>query len=91
MTNEPTRTAGIEIADDFCSRCGVCVAVCPFEAISKDEEQNKIILDIEKCRVCGLCVSACPLSAIDLVYYDVDSLTKKVQAEMAENEPKLLY
>ncbi len=84
MTNEPTRTAGIEIADDFCSRCGVCVAVCPFEAISKDEEQNKIILDVEKCRVCGLCVSACPMSAIDLVYYDVDSLTKKVQDEMKQ-------
>ena len=84
MTNEPTRTAGIEIADDFCSRCGVCVAVCPFEAISKDEEQNKIILDVEKCRVCGLCVSACPMSAIDLVYYNVESLTQKVQDEMKQ-------
>jgi coenzyme F420-reducing hydrogenase delta subunit len=90
MTKEPCRTAGIEIADDYCSRCGICVAVCPFEAISRDEEQNKIILDVDECRVCGLCVSACPLSAIDLVYYDVDSLTKKVQAEMAEKEAKTL-
>jgi coenzyme F420-reducing hydrogenase delta subunit/heterodisulfide reductase subunit C len=90
MTTETSRTAGIEIADDYCSRCGICVAVCPFEAISRDEEQNKIILDVEKCRVCGLCVTACPLSAIDLVYYDVDSLTKKVQAEMAENGAKTL-
>jgi coenzyme F420-reducing hydrogenase delta subunit len=90
MANETCRNAGIEIADDYCSRCGICVAVCPFEAISKDEEQNKIILDIEECRVCGLCVSACPLSAIDLVYYDVDSLTKKVQEEMAERGAKTL-
>ncbi|MGD9130930.1 MAG: hydrogenase iron-sulfur subunit [Candidatus Bathyarchaeota archaeon] len=90
MANEMSRTAGIEIADDYCSRCGICVAVCPFEAISKDEEQNKIILDVEECRVCGLCVSACPMSAIDLVYYDVDSLTKKVQAEMAEKGAKTL-
>jgi len=90
MTNEPTRTAGIEIADDYCSRCAICVAVCPFEAISKDEEQNKIILDIDECRVCGLCVTACPLSAIDLVYYNVDLLTKKVQDEMAEKGAKNL-
>ncbi len=90
MTTETSRTAGIEIADDYCSRCGICVAVCPFEAISKDEKQNKIILDVEECRVCGLCVSACPLSAIDLVYYDVDSLTKKVQEEMAETGAKTL-
>ena len=90
MTTETSRTAGIEIADDYCSRCGICVAVCPFEAISKDEQQNKIILDVEECRVCGLCVSACPLSAIDLVYYNVDSLTKKVQDEMAEKGAKTL-
>jgi len=90
MVVETSRTAGIEIADDYCSRCGICVAVCPFEAISKDEEQNKIILDVEECRVCGLCVSACPLSAIDLVYYDVDSLTKKVQDEMDETGAKTL-
>jgi Pyruvate/2-oxoacid:ferredoxin oxidoreductase delta subunit len=90
MTTETCRTAGIEIADDYCSRCGICVAVCPFEAISKDEEQNKIILDVEQCRVCGLCVTACPLSAIDLVYYNVDSLTKKVQDEMAEKGAKTL-
>jgi coenzyme F420-reducing hydrogenase delta subunit len=90
MANETCRTAGIEIADDYCSRCGICVAVCPFEAISKDEEQNKIILDVEECRVCGLCVTACPLSAIDLVYYDVDSLTKKVQEEMAKTGAKTL-
>ncbi len=90
MTTETSRTAGIEIADDYCSRCGICVAVCPFEAISKDEQQNKIILDVEECRVCGLCVSACPLSAIDLVYYNVDSITKKVQDEMAEKGAKTL-
>jgi coenzyme F420-reducing hydrogenase delta subunit len=91
MTIETSQQpAGIEIADDYCSRCGICVAVCPFEAISKDEEQDKIILDVEKCRVCGLCVSTCPLSAIDLVYYDVDSLTKRVQNELAEKEAKTL-
>ena len=90
MTTETSRIAGIEIADDYCSRCGICVAVCPFEAISKDEQQDKIILDLEECRVCGLCVSACPLSAIDLIYYDVDSLTKKVQNEMAETGVKTL-
>ncbi len=90
MTKETCRTAGIEIADDYCSRCGICVAVCPFEAISRDEEQNKIILDVDECRVCGLCVTACPLSAIDLVYYDVDSLTKKVQVDIAEKGAKTL-
>ncbi|UCC57728.1 MAG: hydrogenase iron-sulfur subunit [Candidatus Bathyarchaeum sp.] len=90
MAVEIPRTAGIEIADEHCSRCGICVAVCPFEAISKDEKEDKIILDVEKCRVCGLCVSACPLAAIDLVYYDVGSLIGQVQKQMAETGAKTL-
>jgi coenzyme F420-reducing hydrogenase delta subunit/ferredoxin-like protein FixX len=90
MDVETSRTAGIEIEDEYCSRCGICVAVCPFEAISKDEKENKIILDVEACRVCGLCVSACPLSAIDLVYYNVDSMIDQVQKEMAETGAKTL-
>jgi coenzyme F420-reducing hydrogenase delta subunit/ferredoxin-like protein FixX len=90
MAVETSRTSGIQIADEYCSRCGICVAVCPFEAISKDEKENKIILDVEACRVCGLCVSACPLSAIDLIYYDVDSLINQVQEQMAEAEAKTL-
>ncbi len=90
MAVETTRTAGIQIADEHCSRCGICVAVCPFEAISKDEDQNKILLDVEACRVCGLCVSACPLSAIDLVYYDVGSLINQVQNQMIKTGAKNL-
>jgi coenzyme F420-reducing hydrogenase delta subunit/ferredoxin len=90
MAVETIRTAGIEIEDEYCSRCGICIAVCPFEAISKDEKENKVILDIESCRVCGLCVSACPLSAIDLVYYDVDSLINQVKNQMVETGAKTL-
>ncbi len=90
MAVETTRTAGIKIADEHCSRCGICVAVCPFEAISKNPKENKIELDIEECRVCGLCVSACPLSAIDLIYYEVGSLISQVQNQMAETGAKTL-
>jgi coenzyme F420-reducing hydrogenase delta subunit/ferredoxin-like protein FixX len=90
MAVETSRTSGIEIEDEYCSRCGICVAICPFEAISKDEKENKIILDIEACRVCGLCVSACPLSAIDLIYYDVNSLINQVQEKVAETGAKTL-
>jgi len=87
---ETKRVVGIEIYDDYCSNCEICYAVCPFEAISKDEKTSKVKLDIEKCRMCGLCVSACPSSAIDLVYYDIDSLAKYVQRQMDETELKTL-
>lgn len=85
-----TRTVGIEIHDDYCGNCEICSAICPFEAISIDEESGKIKLDIEKCQMCGICVSACPASAIDLVYYDINSITNRIQREMNETGLKTL-
>ena len=90
MAMETKRTVGIEIYDDYCGNCEICYAVCPFEAISKDEKSGKVKLDIEKCRMCGICVSACPSSAIDLVYYDIDSLTSYVKRQMDETGLKTL-
>ncbi len=90
MAMEPERAVGIEIYDDYCGNCGICSAVCPFEAISIDEESGKAKLDIEKCRMCGICVSACPSSAIDLVYYSIDSLISYVRSQMDETGLKTL-
>lgn len=87
---EITRAAGIEIHDDYCGVCSICTAVCPFEAISVDEQSGKIKLDIEKCQMCGLCVTACPASAIDLVYYDIDILNRYVQKQIDETGSKTL-
>jgi len=64
----------IAINNDYCSKCTICQAVCPYEAIAKDEKADQLKIDIDKCQVCGLCASACPSEAIDLVYYNDDSL-----------------
>jgi len=85
-----TCTVGIKIEDEYCSRCSVCSSVCPFEAISLDEEKEKLVLDVEKCQVCGLCFSACPACAIDIVYYDLDSMISYVEKEMKETGLKTL-
>lgn len=44
-------------ADSGCTRCGICVSVCPAKAISADhpERTNK-----KKCIACVACVAACP-------------------------------
>ncbi len=77
------RTA-LKVTEDSCSSCAVCSSLCPFEAIKRDTETNKIILEIEKCQVCGICYSACPAKAIDVIYYDVDSLTSYLERAKQE-------
>ncbi len=58
----------IEVNKDLCSGCGVCVAVCPYDAtqLEKSEEKLVAVIDDLKCKRCGLCVTACPAGAITI-------------------------
>ena len=58
----------IEVNKDLCSGCGVCVAVCPFDAtrLEKSDEGLVAVIDDLKCKRCGLCVTACPAGAITI-------------------------
>ena len=71
--------AAVNINEDYCSRCCICGSLCPYDAIAKDAESGKIILDIEKCQVCGICYSACPAKAIDTIYYSSGSVLKYLE------------
>jgi len=64
----------VKLDEEHCSRCSICRSLCPYDAITKEAETGKIILNIEKCQVCGICYSACPSVAIDTIYYDRGSL-----------------
>jgi len=46
----------------LCSQCKdyPCVASCPVQALSIDEETKAVIVDTEKCISCSKCIRACP-------------------------------
>jgi ferredoxin len=48
--------------------CEKCKEICPHEAISFDEE-NKPIVNFEKCTLCGLCFSECPVNVFQLKFH----------------------
>ena len=77
--------AAIKLNEDYCSSCSICCTLCSYEALKRDTETGKTVLEIEKYQVCGLCYSTCPAKAIDIIYYEVDSLTRYV--EMAKFIP----
>jgi len=58
----------IEVDSDRCFSCGTCVALCPVEAISV-EQDSSVKFDKEKClgSTCSICVDACPARAIKSV------------------------
>ena len=80
----------LKLNEDYCSRCSICSSLCPFEAIKRDPETGKFLLEIEKCQVCGICYSTCPAKAIDIIYYDVDSLTRYLEKAKRESDSDTL-
>jgi heterodisulfide reductase subunit A len=49
-----------------CSRCMICLSLCPFKAMKVVEHDGVVMVEEAKCKGCGICVAACPSSAIDL-------------------------
>ena len=52
------------VNQDICSGCKVCIGVCPYKAVSFDEEKGSSSVNELLCQGCGTCVAACPSSAI---------------------------
>ena len=53
----------VEIDENQCTGCGICIDVCPVNAI-KIEEDKAIVEDI--CVECTACVNQCPNEAISI-------------------------
>jgi heterodisulfide reductase subunit A-like polyferredoxin len=52
------------VIEDDCSGCKSCIVLCPYSAITFDEEKKKVSINEALCKGCGVCVAACPSSSI---------------------------
>jgi predicted Fe-Mo cluster-binding NifX family protein/ferredoxin len=64
LSQQNTGSPVAKVDPENCTRCGACVDVCPFGAISLDDD--KAVVDEGACTGCGLCVGECPREAIQL-------------------------
>jgi heterodisulfide reductase subunit A len=65
---QPKMTVGgivAEINQNKCSGCGLCVAVCPYNAIALDDK-GKAAVNEAMCKGCGNCSSSCRSDAPSL-------------------------
>lgn len=54
----------IQVLEEKCVGCTLCVSACPFGAIVVEDRLAKI--DLTTCTLCGACVESCKFDAIDL-------------------------
>ena len=52
--------------EEKCTNCGVCVPICPTEALVVDPATRKVIFHNKKCIACELCVKLCPPRAMEV-------------------------
>jgi len=67
-----------------CSRCGVCVSICPYAAPVFNAKTGKAEIQPSLCKGCGLCAASCRSGAIHLKGFDTSQIMAMIRACMAE-------
>jgi len=81
--------SGIDIDYDKCGLCGLCMSVCPFNAISC--EDDRITIDDFKCKGCGVCVSICPTKALEMNVITREKILRSIEVySKYSHKPKIM-
>jgi len=67
------------IDEEKCAGCKTCLALCPFSAISYDEEKEVCRINEALCKGCGVCAGACPSGAITARQFTNDQILAQVE------------
>jgi heterodisulfide reductase subunit A len=68
-----------EISESFCTGCGTCVDVCPYSAITLDEERKVSVVNEVLCHGCGNCAAACPSGAARLKHFTFPQIYQELK------------
>lgn len=80
MELEPIRATVLE---GRCSGCRVCLSVCPYRAISYDEDAQSAFINQVICQGCGTCVAACPSGVIAGAHFTSDQIYAEIEGILA--------
>ncbi|HDR14890.1 MAG TPA: CoB--CoM heterodisulfide reductase iron-sulfur subunit A family protein, partial [Desulfobacteraceae bacterium] len=67
-----------EVDPACCSRCGMCVEICPFGAAGFTE-QGHAAVNAALCKGCGLCTASCRSGALTLKCYDDSQIMAMIE------------
>ncbi|MGB6895769.1 MAG: CoB--CoM heterodisulfide reductase iron-sulfur subunit A family protein [Dehalococcoidia bacterium] len=90
--------AGVVVVDaataavnaELCSGCKTCLELCPYGAITFNEEDKVAELSDVLCKGCGTCVAACPAGAITGRHFTDQQIMAEVEALLADAKRPLV-
>jgi heterodisulfide reductase subunit A len=72
------------VREEMCSGCRVCLTVCPFSAISRDDAKGIAGVNRALCTGCGTCVATCPSNAIQQSGFEDVQVKSELLALLSE-------
>ncbi|MHA1738406.1 MAG: 4Fe-4S binding protein [Candidatus Heimdallarchaeota archaeon] len=79
LYHEPTVAV---VKSTTCVGCKVCQSLCPYEALSFDDENNISVVNEILCEGCGTCVSGCPTGALSLKNQTKEQMVKMIHVAL---------
>jgi len=67
------------IDEEHCAGCKICIGLCPFKAISFNEEKKVSQVNEAVCKGCGTCVAACPSGAIFGKHFTTEQIMAEIE------------
>jgi heterodisulfide reductase subunit A len=76
LSHRELETSGLvsRINAGLCQACGLCIEICPYQAISMDEEKGVAVVNAALCKGCGLCATSCRCGAADIGGFTNDEI-----------------
>ena len=67
-----------EVIEELCIGCEACIRICPYKAITKDEETDTAVVNKVLCKGCGVCGASCPKKAIIIHHFTGDQIRAEI-------------
>jgi heterodisulfide reductase subunit A len=67
------------VDEELCSGCKTCLELCPYKAISFNDEKKMASINEALCKGCGTCGAACPSGAIVSKHFTTEQIMAQIE------------
>ncbi len=88
LSQDSIVTEGIiaRVNEEACRGCGLCVALCPFEAlriVETDNGRKAQVIDVA-CKGCGVCAATCYRHAVNIDAFTDEQIESQIEAFLSK-------